>query len=131
MAKVTAVRTYAELAAEIYAAPPRLGAVRLVTVDGPSGSGKSTLADRLETALSRQGSVASVELEALYAGWTLEGAWQRLNDWVLEPLAAGWAGGFHPYDWVTESWSPGWCAVPVSQVLVVEAAGARRWPRIR
>lgn len=118
------VRIYDELADEIYATPARLGAVRLVTVDGPSGSGKTTFARRLLATLSARGSVAFVELEALYQGWTLEGAWQRLNDWVLEPLAAGWDGGFHPYDWDAESWSPRWCAVPVSQVLVVEGCGS-------
>lgn len=118
------VRTFYALAGEIHAAPPRLGKSRLVTVDGPSGSGKTTFARRLVKALAPLGSVAFVEIEGLYDGWTLDGAWTRLHDWVLEPVAAGWAGGFHPYDWSTASWSPTWYAVPVSGVLVVEGCGS-------
>jgi len=123
LARVT-VRTYDDLAEEIFAAPARLGDARLVTVDGPSGAGKTTFARRLVAALTVRGSVALVEIEGLYEGWTLDGAWTRLDEYVLEPLAAGWAGGFHPYDWATESWSPRWHPVPVSQVLVVEGCGS-------
>ncbi len=118
------VRTFDELARAIRAAPPRLGDVRLVTVDGPSGSGKTTFARRLVSALSAQGSVDLVELEELYDGWTLAGAWDRLDRYVLEPIAAGWSGGFHPYDWATESWSPRWTSVPLCEVLVVEGCGS-------
>ncbi len=118
------VRTFDALASEIQAGPARLGATRLVTVDGPSGSGKTTFARRLVAALSSRGSVSFVEIEALYQGWTLEGAWTRLHDWVLEPVAAGWSGGFHPYDWATASWSSRWCSVPVSAALVVEGCGS-------
>lgn len=118
------VRTYDGLAAEIYTMPPRLGEVRLVTVDGPSGSGKTEFARRLVPALSAYGSVVVVGMECLYEGWTLDGSWQRLLDWVLEPVAAGWAGGFHPYDWATMSWSPNWFPVPPSDVLVLEGCGS-------
>lgn len=118
------VRSFDEVAREIHAAPPRLGDVRMVTIDGPSGSGKSLFARRLASALSTRGSVSLVEIEALYEGWTLDGAWQRLLDWVLEPVATGWGGGFHPYDWDTRSWSPGWYPVPVADVLVVEGCGS-------
>lgn len=123
-ARVTTVRTFHELAAEIRAAAARLGDVRLVTVDGPSGSGKTIFAQRLVTALSTRGSVALVQIEELYAGWTLDGAWERLHNSVLEPLAAGCPGGFHPYDWATNAWSPSWRAVPLSHVLVVEGCGS-------
>ncbi|MDQ4037527.1 MAG: uridine kinase [Actinomycetota bacterium] len=118
------VRTYAELADDILATPARLGDVRLVCIDGPSGSGKTTFAQRLVHSLAARGSVELVELEALYSGWSLDGAWKRLNDWVLEPVSAGWAGGFHPYDWSRGEWSPAWHSVPVSQVLVVEGCGS-------
>jgi len=121
---VSEVRTYDELAEEIYAEPPRLGQVRLVTVDGPSGSGKTAFARRLAGALALRGSVAMVEIEALYQGWSLEGSWQRLRDYVLEPIAAGWAGGFHPFDWATLTWSPRWQAIPISDALVVEGCGS-------
>jgi len=123
LAKVT-VRTYDELAEEVFSAPARLGTVRLVTVDGPSGSGKTTFAARLITALSSRGSAVQVQIEQLYQGWTLDGAWMRLDEHVLEPLATGWDGGFHPYDWTVGEWSPRWCAVPVSEVLVVEGCGS-------
>lgn len=116
--------TFDELAEEIFAAAARLGSVRLVTIDGPSGSGKTTFAARLLRALATRGSVAHVHLEELYQGWTLDGAWKRLDDYVLEPLAAGWDGGFYPYDWSTSGWSPRWRAVPVSEVLVVEGCGS-------
>lgn len=121
---MTTVGTYDDLAAEIHTRPARLGDARLVTVDGPSGSGKTTFARRLVAALSTRGSVALVEIEKLYQGWTLDRAWQRLDDYVLEPVGAGWVGGFHPYDWARQSWSPCWCAVPISQVLVVEGCGS-------
>jgi len=123
LANVT-VRSFDDLAREIHSARPRLGDVRLVTVDGPSGSGKTTFARRLLAALSARGSVALVALEELYDGWTLDGAWDCLDRYVLEPVAAGWVGGFYPYDWATESWSPEWPAVPVTAVLVVEGCGS-------
>ncbi len=121
---VTAVQTYTALAGEIYATPPLLGEVRLVTIDGPSGSGKSAFSRTLVDALSRRGSVALVEIETLYEGWTLDGAGRRLDELVLEPLAAGWPGGFHPYDWTASCWSSSWRVVPVSQVVVVEGCGS-------
>ncbi len=121
---VSAVQTYTALAGEIYATPPRLGQVRLVTIDGPSGSGKSAFARALVDALSSRGSGALVEIEALYEGWTLEGAARRLDELVLEPLAAGWPGGFHPYDWTAFRWSSSWRVVPISQVVVVEGCGS-------
>lgn len=117
------VWTYDDLAGAVHATRPRLGDVRLVTVDGPSGSGKTTFAGRLVTALAGHGSVGLVEIEALYEGWTLDGAWSRLHEMVLEPLAAGRAGGFHPYDWVDFRWSADWCSVPLHQVIVVEGCG--------
>lgn len=118
------VLTFDDLALEIGRAPPALGKVRLVTVDGPSGSGKTTFARRLVAALTAHGSGALVEIEALYEGWTLDGAWQRLHDSVLEPMAAGRPGGFHPYDWVSFGWSRDWATVAPSAVLVVEGCGS-------
>lgn len=118
------VITYGELADAIHAARPRLGGVRLVTIDGPSGSGKTEFARRLGVALAARGSLALVGLESLYEGWTLEGAWQRLDTAVLEPLAAGSDGGFHPYDWTNQQWSAQWCAIPVSHALLVEGCGS-------
>lgn len=118
------VTTFDALAADIARCPPRLGEVRLVTVDGRSGSGKSVFARRLGAALSRVGTVSLVAIEALYEGWTLDGAWTRLEAAVLEPIAAGWPGGFHPFDWTTQGWSPRWCPVPITEVLLIEGCGS-------
>jgi hypothetical protein len=49
------VERYADLAAEIWRRPPRLGTVRLVAVDGPTGSGKTSFAARLAQALGAAG----------------------------------------------------------------------------
>lgn len=118
------VTSFDSLAANIFRARPRLGEVRLVTIDGRSGSGKSVFARRLRAALSRVCTVSLVEIEALYEGWTLDGAWPRLAEAVLEPIAGGWPGGFHPFDWASQVWSPRWCSVPITKVLIVEGCGS-------
>lgn len=46
------VERYADLARRILGRPPRLGATRLVAVDGPSGAGKTVFANRLAAAVS-------------------------------------------------------------------------------
>lgn len=120
-----------DLVARVRAAPPRLGSVRLVAIDGPAGSGKSTLAAALAEALDRPpdagpeiGPVSGVHLDDLYEGWTgLEGVWDRLSRWVLEPLAEGRAGRYRRYDWVAGAWAE-WVDLPVPAVLLVEGCGA-------
>jgi len=116
------VTTFAGLAARVRAAPPRLGATRLVCVDGPAGSGKTTFAGRLATALGPDAVV--VHLDDLYAGWTLTGAVARLTAAVLRPVSEGGAGAFHPYDWGTRAFSPDVTRVPAVPVLVVEGCGS-------
>ena len=114
--------TAAELAARVTAAPPRLGATRLVVVDGPAGSGKTTFAGRLADALGETAGL--VHLEDLYAGWTLTGAVARLTAGVLRPLAEGHAGSFHAYDWATGRFDREPTPVPSTPVLVVEGCGS-------
>jgi uridine kinase len=114
--------TVAELAARVLAAPARLGAVRLVCIDGPAGSGKTTLAGRVADALGD--AAALVHLEDLYAGWTITGAVARLRAGVLRPLAEGRAGAYHRYDWATARFVPEPTAVPVRPVLLVEGCGS-------
>ena len=112
----------ADLAARVLAAPARLGAVRLMCVDGPAGSGKTTLAGRLADALGD--AAALVHFDELYAGWTISGAQGRLQAGVLGPLAEGRAGSHHRFDWATRRFGAEPVAVPVRAVLVVEGCGS-------
>jgi uridine kinase len=114
--------TVAELVARVEASPARLGAVRLVCIDGPAGSGKTTLAGRLATALGDAATL--VHLEDLYAGWSMTGAVARLGAGVLRPLADGRAGAYHRYDWVAERFDSQPTPVPVRPVLLVEGCGS-------
>jgi hypothetical protein len=114
--------TVTELVTRVWSSPARLGAARLVCVDGPAGSGKTTLAARLVTALGDAATL--VHLEELYAGWTITGAVARLEAGVLRPLAADRAGGYHRYDWAAERFAPEPTSVPVRPVLLVEGCGS-------
>jgi uridine kinase len=104
------------------AAPARLGAVRLVCVDGPAGSGKTTFAGRLAAALGPGAAV--VHMDDLYAGWTLTGATARLAAGVLRPLAGGTPGAYHRYDWAARRFAAHPTPVPVPEVLLVEGCGS-------
>jgi uridine kinase len=119
---LTGPATFDGLAAHVRASPARLGAVRLVCVDGPAGSGKTTFAGRLTDALGDGAGL--VHLEDLYAGWTLTGAVARLSAGVLRPLAEGRAGSHHRYDWAAGRLADEPVAVPVPGVLVVEGCGS-------
>lgn len=110
------------IAARVRSAAPRLGATRLVVVDGPAGSGKTTLAGRLGAVLG----APVLHADDLLEGWgDLEGWWERLATWVLEPLAAGRAGRYRRYDWVEGAFAE-WHEVPAGDVLVVEGCGSAR-----
>jgi uridine kinase len=110
-----------DLAVRVLAAPPRLGPVRLVCVDGPACSGKTTLAARLAAAL---GDVPVVHMDDLYEGWdglpTVAG---RLSTWLLEPLRAGRPGRYRRYDWPRGEYAE-WHEVPAGPALVVEGVGS-------
>ena len=113
---------FAELAERVRAASPRLGATRLVTVDGPAGSGKTTFAARLAATLGPGTTV--LHMDDLYAGWTLDGATGRLITGVLEPLAEGRPGSYSRYDWTAERFDDVPTDVPVPEVLIVEGCGS-------
>jgi uridine kinase len=115
---------FAALARRIAVAPPRLGATRLVTVDGPTGSGKTTFAGRLAAALAPDLAVAVLHMDDLYAGWTLTGAVARLSAGVLRPIAEGRPGAYHRYDWAAGRFAPAPVVVPPPDVLVVEGCGS-------
>lgn len=111
----------AELAARVLATPPRLGAVRLVCIDGPAGSGKSTLAGLLATQFD---AVVLLHLDDLYEGWSgLSGVWERVEAQVLAPLRRGQPGRYLRYDWVRGSFAE-WHDVPPCDVLVLEGCGS-------
>jgi uridine kinase len=125
---------FAELAERVRTSPPRLGAVRLVCVDGPAGSGKTTFAGRLAAALGPGTTV--LHMDDVYAGWTLDGAADRMTDGVLRPLAEGRPGSYHRYDWAAERFDDVATEVPVPEVLVVEGCGsaprrADEWTTVR
>jgi uridine kinase len=119
---VTARDTYARLAEQVLAAPPRLGGTRLVCVDGPAGSGKTTFAGRLAAAVGADAGL--LRIDDLYAGWTLTGSVARLSAGVLRPLAGGRAGSYHRYDWHARRFEAASTPVPVTPVLVVEGCGS-------
>lgn len=110
------------LAARVRGSAPRLGAVRLVCIDGPAGSGKTTLANRLGGELGAR----VLHTDDLLDGWGgLVGMWPRLQHGVLDPLAAGRPGRYQRYDWIAREFAE-WHPVPVADVLVIEGCGSAR-----
>jgi hypothetical protein len=112
--------SFAGLAADVLAAPPRLGSTRLVCVDGPAGSGKTTFGRHLARAVD----APLVHMDDLYAGWTMVGGAARLAAGVLRPLRAGRPGSFHRYDWAAGAFEAEPTVVPVCAALVVEGCGS-------
>lgn len=104
----------------VLARPARVGATRLLCIDGRSGSGKSTLARDL----AAHSGAALVELESLYAGWDgLLEAPARAAAQLLEPLAAGQPAHYHTWNWYTDTWNGLSQQAPVP-LLIVEGVGA-------
>ncbi|UVS76544.1 uridine kinase [Actinokineospora sp. UTMC 2448] len=105
--------------------PPKLGAVRVVAVDGPSGSGKSTYA--VELARKLPGRVRVVRTDD-FATWDDPVAWwPRLRDGVLLPLAEGRPGRYRRTEWTEGRPHPGaWVDVEPPDVLIVEGVSAGR-----
>jgi energy-coupling factor transporter ATP-binding protein EcfA2 len=110
--------------ARCLAAPPSLGAGRLLCVDGPSGSGKTTFARSVRRAVPAGISVRVVHLDALYPGWggLAEGV-ERVARGLLAPLAAGRPGGYRRYDWVAGGEAE-WVEIQPVDLLVLEGVGA-------
>ncbi|MFD9337458.1 uridine kinase [Streptomyces sp. NPDC060028] len=110
------------LASALAALPPSLGPVRLIGIDGHAGSGKSTFAARLAGAL---GGAPVLHLDDVATHQELFGWAERLRAQVLEPLAAGRAAHWAPYDWVERRFGPERVLEPAA-VLLVEGVGAGR-----
>ena len=108
---------------------PRLGATRLVAIDGPAGSGKSTLAADLAAALRARGQdVAVIGMDDMFEGWAgLDAGIEQLVSGVLAPLVRGEAGSHRRWDWHAGAWA-GVVVVPPPGVLVVEGCGSA--PRV-
>jgi uridine kinase len=118
------VETYADLAREILARPPRLGGTRLVAVDGPSGAGKTAFAGRLAAAL---GGAPVMHTDHLLDGWDDQLTfWARLEKWVLAPLRAGRPGAYRRYSWVRQAFLPRWHPIPAAPVVILEGVSAAR-----
>lgn len=114
------------LATWVRAAPPLLGSVRLVVVDGPAGSGKTTFASRLAAEL---GDAPVVHMDDLYEGWSgLDaGVWHRLESQLLAPLREGHPGSYQVYDWDAGRFAE-WVTVPVADAVILEGVGAAARP---
>nr|WP_157527795.1 (d)CMP kinase [Kibdelosporangium sp. MJ126-NF4]CEL16377.1 hypothetical protein [Kibdelosporangium sp. MJ126-NF4]CTQ94301.1 hypothetical protein [Kibdelosporangium sp. MJ126-NF4] len=112
----------------VLAAPPRLGGVRLVAVDGPSGSGKSTLARQVVERLGAQSLGATLISTDEFATWENPVAWwPRLEEGVLLPFAENRPGRYQRVRWVNDIPRPGdWITVDVPDVLVLEGVSAGR-----
>lgn len=108
--------------------PPKLGAVRLLAIDGPSGSGKSVLADRVVADFRQAGIRTALVRTDHFATWDDPVAWwPRLVDGVLEPLRGNQPGRYQRVEWVAGSPRPGpSCTVEVPEVLVVEGVSSGR-----
>nr|WP_130513475.1 hypothetical protein [Krasilnikovia cinnamomea] len=117
------------MATRILTAPPRLGPVRLVAVDGPSGAGKTRFADRLARVLG----APIVHTDDLLDGWADQFTfWGRLERLVLEPLRAGRPATYERYQWDRGAFGGTPVTVaPGPAVLLEGVSSARRAVRPR
>jgi uridine kinase len=115
----------AEIVRAVLAAPPTLGAGRLVCVDGPAGSGKTTLADAIVSRLQHDGlDVRLLHMDDVFGGWSgLGEGMQVVATDVVAPLRRGEAGRFRPFDWHLDSRVQEQVIEPCD-VLVVEGVGS-------
>jgi uridine kinase len=115
---------YKDLAREIGHVAPRLGATRLIAVDGPSGAGKTTFALRL----AKQLDAPVVHTDDLLDGWDDQFTfWERLERQVLGPLRRGETATYRRYQWHLGKFAgPPVRVDPAPAVLVEGVSAARR-----
>jgi len=115
--------SFAELAARVRAAPPRLGPVRLVAIDGPSGAGKTWFANRL----ARHLAAPVVHTDDLLDGWADQFTfWPRLEQQVLMPLYDGRAGTYARYDWQRQRFGAAPVTVKPANCVLLEGVSSSR-----
>ncbi|WP_129838292.1 hypothetical protein [Streptomyces sp. RFCAC02] len=114
--------TLAGLPGRARSAPPRLGGVRLIGIDGHAGSGKSTLARRLAAALDGAPVVRLDDFasHAAFFDWTAP-----LARHLLAPLAHGTTARYPVYDWERRAFTAR-AACPPAPVVLLEGVGAGR-----
>jgi uridine kinase len=108
-----------EVADRVMAAPPTLGAGRLVCVDGPAGSGKTTLAAALADVVPE---AHVVHCDELLQGWRGLPGLAGTIETLLEPLARGEQGRWTRWDWLADDWAETHPVDP-GGLLVLEGVG--------
>ena len=110
-----------DLAARVRCRAPRLGATRLVAIDGPGGAGKSTFAARLTEACHAQ-----VLHTDDFASWDNPlNWWSRLEEQVLGPIAADQVARYQRYDWERRALAE-WHEIAPGGVLILEGVSSAR-----
>jgi uridine kinase len=109
-----------EVAERVLAAPPTLGAGRLVCVDGPAGSGKTTLAAAIADVVP---GTHVVHCDELLHGWRGLPGLARTVEAFLEPLARGEGSRWTRWDWVADDWAESH-PVEAGGLLVLEGTGS-------
>jgi glycosidase len=117
-----AIIRYDALASEIRNRPERLGAVRLVAIDGRGGAGKSAFAERLARAL---GGAPIVQTDDVASWEDPLGWWPRLKAEVLAPLSRGRIARYRAYDWATRTPGPSRAVRPADVVILEGVSSAR------
>jgi uridine kinase len=122
------------LADRIAVAPPSVGPVRLVCVDGPAGAGKTSFAADLVRALeAAHGPVPVVHGDDVYEGWDVVAGEadrvsafaalaRRLDVWLIEPFRRGGDALLPTWDWYAGAWGATH-VVPAAPVVVLEGVG--------
>jgi len=99
--------------------PARLGAGRLICIDGPAGSGKTTLA----TEIADLTGTAVVHMDNLYEGWDGLPRVGLQLDRLLTPLSRNRPGSYRRWDWYADRWAEV-VVVPPAPLLVLEGVGS-------